>query len=145
MNWKERFKPSNMAEAGCLSFLVGFPLAVVAIILDFRFIPQIAVGGWLIFYAFRFGYQVHATYEVPKTTAVVVSGLLVFAYSLIWIGVLSAIMFALSDFIGQDTSWLLFIFSFVLAYALYSHFVRFKQTVYENWLGWQPKEGVVDG
>ena len=146
MNWQERFKPSNTAEAGCLVFLVAVLFLVAAIFLGVAdYIPHVATGGWLIFYAFRFGYQAQSVYEVPKITAVVVSGLLVLAYCLIWIGILVAITSALSDFISQDNSWLIFIFGFVMAYALYSHFVRFKQTVYEKWLGWQPKEGLVDG
>lgn len=143
MNWSERFKPSNPAETGCLVFLVVVLFLVAAIFLGVAdYIPHVATGCWLIFYALRFGYQVHAAYEVPKITAVVVSGLLVLAYSLIWIGILVAIMATLSDFISQDISWLLFAFGFVLAYALYSHFVRFKQTVYEKWLGGSQKSAL---
>lgn len=145
MDWKERLRPSNAAEVGCLIFLVGIPLAVGAIALDLQFIPQIAVGAWLIFYAFRFGYQAHVTYEVSKTIAIIVSGLLALAYFLIWIGILVAIMFGLSDFIGQYNSWLPFLLGMVLALTLYFHLFRFKQTIYEKWLGWQPKEGIADG
>lgn len=145
MNWKERIKPSNAAEAGCLIFLVGIPLGVVAIILDLRFIPQIAVGGWLIFYAFRFGYQAYVTYEVPKRTAFTVSGMLVLVYFFLWLGIVVLLAWGFQNFIDQTNFWLLVIFGIVLAVGLYFHLVRFKQTVYEKWLGWQPKEGVADG
>ena len=146
MNWKERIKPSNPAEVGCLVFLVVVPLFVAAIYLGVvDYIHYIATGSWLIFYAFRFGLQAHAAYEVPKKTAVILSGVLVLAYFLIWIGILVALIFGLSDFVSQANNWLYFVFSLVLAYALYFHLVRFKQTVYEKWFGWQLKVGIGDG
>ncbi len=145
MNWKERVKPSNPAEAGCLVLLVAIPLAFAAIIWYFNYLPYIAMALWLIVHTFRFGYQAQAAYEVPKMTAVVVSGLLVLAYFLLWLGILVALAFGYSDFVNQVNDWLFFIFGIALAIGMYFHLVRFKQTVYEKWLGWQPKEGLADG
>lgn len=82
MNWKERVKPSNAAEAGCLVFLAAIPFLGAAIFLGvLDYIPYIAMGSLLI----------------------------------------------------------------VLAIGMYFHLIRFKQTVYERWLGRQPKEGIIDG
>lgn len=145
MNWKERFKPSNMAEAGCLVLLVAIPLAFAAIFWNFNYLPYIATALWLIFYAIRFAFQAYVTYEVPKRTAFIVSGMLVLAYFLLWLGIVLLFNWGFQNFISKPNLWLFVIFGLVLAVALYFHLVRFKQTVYEKWLGWQLKEGVVDG
>ncbi len=141
MNWKERFRPRNVTEAGCLVFLAAIPFLGVAIFLGvLDYIPYIAMGSWLIFYAMRFGFQAHTAYEVPKRTAVIISGILVLAYFLLWLGILVALAFGFSDFINQVNNWLFFIFGIALAIGMYIHLIRFKQTVYEKWFGWQPKD-----
>jgi membrane protein YdbS with pleckstrin-like domain len=99
----------------------------------------------LIVYVLRFGFQAHAAYEVPKRTAVIVSGMLVLAYFFLWLGIVAILAWGFQNFIDQTSFWLFVIFGIVLAVGLYFHLVRFKQRVYEKWLGWQPKEGVMDG
>jgi hypothetical protein len=146
MNWIERVKPSNTSEVGCLVFLVALPFFITANFLGvLDYIPRIAMGLWLIVYVFRLGFQAQAAYEVSKRTAIIVSGMLVLAYFLIWLAILVALIFGFSNFINQASSWLFFVFGMVLAVALYFHFMSFKQVVYERWLGWQPKEGIADG
>lgn len=145
MNWKERIKPSNAAEAGCLVVLVAIPLAVAAIFLNFNYLPHIAMVLWLIFYAIRFAFQAYVAYEVSKRSAFMISGMLVLTYFLLWLGIVVLINWGSQNFIDQTNFWLFVILGIVLAVGLYFHLVRFKQTVYEKWLGWQPKEGLADG
>ena len=143
MNRRERVRPSNAAEAGCLVFLAAIPFLGAAIFLGvLDYIPYIAMGSLLFLYAIRFGSQAHTAYEVPKRTAVIVSGILVLAYFLFWLGILVALAFGFSYFINQVNDWLFFIFGIVLAIGMYFHLIRFKQTVYEKWLGWQTKESI---
>ena len=145
MNWRERIKPSNAAEAGCLVLLVAIPLAFAAIFWNFNYLPYIATALWLIFYAFRFGYQAYVAYEVSKRTAFIISGMLVLVYFLLWLGTAVLINWGFQNFIGQTNLGLIVIFGILLAIAMYFHLIRYRQTVYEKWLGWQRKEGLADG
>jgi hypothetical protein len=101
MDWQERVKPSNAAEAGCLIFLVAIPLAFAAIVWNFNYIPHIAMVLWLIFYAFRFGYQAYVAYEVSKRTAFIISGMLVLVYFFLWLGIVALLAWGFQNFIDQ--------------------------------------------
>ena len=142
MNWKERFLPTNATEAGCLALIITGVFITIAYFLDaLNQIPRIAMALWLSFYVYRFGVQAQVDYQVPKRTAFIVSGVMVAVYFLIWLGILVMLAFGFSNLINQVNSLILFVFGTGLAIALYFHMIRFKQTVFEKWLGWQPKEG----
>ncbi|MAT98691.1 MAG: hypothetical protein CL608_16230 [Anaerolineaceae bacterium] len=150
MNWKERFKPSNPAEAGCYFFIII--VAFHALLFVLRIYGVAIILSLLLFFVYhimKLGSETSTRYEISLGAAYFSSILLVLAFAFLWLimGILAGLSgWALGHLIADGIAeWLAFLLFLVMAYFTYSPMIRFKTTILEKWLGWQRKDVIVNG